>query len=643
MRGLARALLALVIGVPTVGFAQHGTGGGEWISYGGDRGGTRYSPLDQIDRTNFDRLEVAWTWKSDNFDETEYRNISTPLMADGVLYFTAGNRRNVVAVEADTGYTLWTWHMHEGERWAQAPRKNAGRGVSYWTDGEDARIFVTTPGFQLVALDAKTGVPETDFGNNGIVDLFTQLDLDYDNPPLVGAIGNSSPATVIGDSVVINPALRAGGRANSGNVKADIIAINARTGERNWVFHSIPRPGEPGYETWLDGSAERVGNAGIWGLSAADPELGLVYLPIEAATNDVYGGHRPGNNLYSGSLVAVKADTGEVVWHQQLVHHDIWDYDMPPHPILLDLNVDGRDIKAVIQFSKQAFAYVFDRETGEPVWPIEERPVPASDVPGEWTSPTQPFPTKPPAFDRQGIDVDDLIDFTPELREQAIAAISRHRVGGIFTPPSLSHAEDGTRGMVVVPGFGGGANWQGGAADPETNYVYIGSHTSPSVIGLEPPADGTFDSNYVMGGSLPLPTVDGLPIIKPPYGQITAYDMNRGEIAWQIANGDTPDEIANHPRLQGVDIPPTGVNSIPGLLVTKTLLVSGEGGDGRPLVHAYDKATGAEIARLDIPGGGPQQGSPMTYMVDGRQYIAFFTANRGAGMPARLVAYALPE
>lgn len=638
------SILALLTnGLPHNVLAQHGTQGSDWISYGGDRGGTRYSPLDQITRENFTDLEVAWTWKSDNFGETEFRNISTPLMVDGVLYFTAGNRRNVVAVEAGTGHTLWMWRMDEGERWAQAPRRNSGRGVSYWTDGRDSRIFVITPGFQLVALDARTGSPVSAFGNDGVVDLFNHLDLDYEHPPLLGAIGNSSPATVIGDSVVIGPALRPGGQAGRGNVKADIIAINARTGERNWVFHTIPRPGEPGYETWLDGSADYVGNAGIWGLSAGDPELGMVYLPIEAATNDIYGGHRPGNNLYSGSLIALDAATGELKWYRQLVHHDIWDYDMPPHPILVDINVEGREVKAVVQFSKQAFAYVFNRETGEPIWPIEEQPVAISDVPGEWTSPTQPFPTKPPPFDVQGISIDNLIDFTPELREAAITAISRHRIGGIFTPPSLSNAEDGTRGTIVVPGFGGGANWEGGAADPETGFVYIGSHTSPSVIGLEPPDFGTWDSQYVMGGSLPLPSVDGLPIMKPPYGRITAYDMNRGEIAWVIPNGDTPEEIANHPRLRGMDIPQTGVNSIPGMLVSSTLLIAGEGGDGNSLVHAYDKATGEEIGRISIPGGGPQQGSPMTYMVDGKQFIALFTANRAEGTPAQLVAYALPD
>ncbi len=641
---MGRLITAVVLLAAGAGAAaQHGTGGEDWIAYGGDRGGTRYSPLDQIDAGNFANLKVAWTWKSDNFSETEYRNISTPLMVDGVLYFTAGNRRNVVAIEGDTGNILWTWRMDEGDRWARAPRRNSGRGVSYWTDGQDSRIFVITPGFQLVGLDAGTGRPASGFGNDGVVDLFSQLDLDYDYPELIGAIGNSSPATIIGDSVVIGPALRpGGGGVGIGNVKADIVAINARTGERKWVFHSVPRPGEPGYETWLDGSAERIGNAGIWGLAAGDPELGLVYLPIEAATNDVYGGHRPGNNLYSGSLVAVNADSGEVVWYQQLVHHDIWDYDMPPHPILVDITVDGRDIKAIVQFTKQAFAYVFDRETGEPVWPMEERPVPASDVPGEWTSPTQPFPTKPAPFDVQGIDIDNLVDFTPAIREAAINAIARHRIGGIYTPPSLSHAEDGTRGMIVVPGLGGGANWQGGAADPETGYVYIGSHTAPSVVGLEQPGIGRSDARYTMGGSLPLPTVDGIPIMKPPYGRITAYDMNRGEIAWQIPNGDTPEEIANHPLLRGVDLPPTGINSVPGMLATSTLLVAGEGGDGRPIVRAYDKANGEEVGRITIPGGGPMQGSPMTYMVNGKQYIAFFTANRDAGMPAQLVAYVLP-
>jgi len=644
MRGLIRVIWVLAMAVPVGSLAQYGTQGGNWISYGGDRGGTRYSPLDQVNRDNVADLEVAWTWKSDNFSETEYRNISTPLMVDGILYFTAGNRRNVVAVEGDTGHTLWMWRMDEGERWERAPRRNSGRGVSWWSDGNEQRIFVITPGFQLVALDARTGIPVESFGDNGIVDLFTQLDLDYDYPELIGAIGNSSPATVIGDSVVIGPALRpGGGGVGIGNVKADILAINARTGERNWVFHSVPRPGEPGYETWLDGSAEIIGNAGIWGLSAGDAERGIVYLPIEAATNDVFGGHRPGNNLYSGSLVAVKEETGEVLWYQQLVHHDIWDYDMPSHPILLDLEVDGEEIPAIIQMGKQAFAYVFNRVTGEPVWPIEERPVPASDVPGEWTSPTQPFPTRPPAFDVQGITHDNLIDFTPALREAAIESIAEHRIGDIFTPPSLSQAEDGTRGQIVVPGLGGGANWEGGAADPETGYVYIGSTTSPSVVGLEPPGFGESNARYTMGGFLPLPEVEGLPLMKPPYGRITAYDMNGGEIAWQIPLGDTPEEIANHPLLAGLDIPPTGIRSRAGLLVTSTLLIAGEGGDGRPLFHAYDKATGEEIARVEIPGGGPQQGSPMTYMVKGKQYIAFFTANRQAGMPAQLVAYSLPS
>lgn len=642
-----RVYFSLVVGtalllVSSLILAQQGARNGEWHSYGGDRGGTRYSPLDQINRNNVDQLEIAWTWMSDNYGDTEFRNSSTPLMVDGILYFTAGNRRNVIAVDAGTGHTLWMWRMDEGERWQQAPRRNSGRGVSYWTDGNDARIFVVTPGFHLAALDAKTGIPKADFGENGVVDLMTQLDLDYDAPELVGAIGNSSPPTIAGDSVVVGPALRPGGVANIGNVKADIMAFDARTGRRKWVFHTVPRAGEPGYDTWLAGSADQIGNAGVWGLSATDEETGYVYLNIEAATNDVYGGHRPGNNLYSSSLVCLDGETGEMIWYQQLVHHDIWDYDMPPHPILMDINVNGQEVKAVIQLSKQAFAYVYDRMTGEPVWPIEELPVGSSDVPGEWTSPTQPFPTKPPPYDVQGVSVDDLIDFTPELRSAAMQAIQQFRIGPLYTPVSLGNATDGTRGTIMLPGFGGGANWEGGAADPEMDYVFVGSGTNPSLVALAPPAPGTTNAALNMGGGLPLPRIEGLPLLKPPYGRITAINMSSGEIAWQIPNGDTPEAIANNPALEGLDIPPTGISARAGLLVTRTLLFAGEGSGGRPIFRAYDKVTGAEIWRTEIPVG-PQQSLPMTYMHEGRQYIAFFSGNTSERIPATLMVYALPE
>ena len=614
----------------------------EWRSYAGDAGGLRYSSLDQIDRDNVSELEVAWTWKSDNYGGPEARSETTPLMADGVLYFTAGNRRNVVAIDAGTGETLWMWRMDEGERWDRAARRNSGRGVGYWEDGEDRRILTITPGFRLVALDADTGIPVPGFGDNGVVDLLLHLDHDYESTDdLIGTIGNTSPPIVVGDTVAIGPALRPGGRVNRENTKGDVLAFDIRTGAKKWTFHTVPRPGEPGYETWENDSALYTGNAGVWGPSSADPELGLIYLNVETPTNDAYGGHRPGDNLYGNSLVAVDAETGEKVWHYQLIHHDIWDYDNPPQPILIDLDVDGRTVKAIVQLTKQAFAYVFDRETGEPVWPIEERSVPQSDVPGEQTAATQPFPTRPPPFDQHGITPDDLIDFTPGLRSQALQAIEQFRIGPIYTPPSLGNAADGTRGTIVVPGFGGGANWEGGAGDPETGFVYVSSATNPTAAALSPPGgENPTNADYNMGGGAPLPRIEGLPLLKPPYGRITAYNMNEGVIAWQIPNGDTPDNVRENPALEGVDFPPTGIASRAGLLVTRTLLFAGEGAGGRPILRAYDKATGRVIWQTEIPQGA-QQSLPMTYMHEGRQYIVF--AAGGGGMAPQLVAWALPE
>ena len=622
--------------------AQYGAKNGQWRSYGGELGSTRYSSLDQINRDNVKDLKVAWTWKSDNFGGREFRSETTPLFVNGVLYFTAGDRRAVVAVDAGSGDTLWMYRTDEGERYRQAPRRNSGRGVAYWTDGQDERIFAILPGFHLVALNAKTGVPVPAFGQNGSVDLFTQLDLDFKGDP-TGHIGNSSPPMVSHDVVIVGPALRPGGRTDKENVKGDVLAFDVRTGKRLWVFHTIPRKGEPGSETWL-GGADFTGNAGVWGPFSIDEELGYVYLNIEDATNDAYGGSRPGANLFSSSLVCVDIKTGKMIWYYQLVHHDIWDYDMPPHPILLNLTVDGRPVKAVVQLTKQAFAYAFDRTNGKPVWPIVERPVKASDVPGEWTAPTQPFPTKPPAFDRQGITADDLIDFTPALRQQALQAIEGFRIGPIYTPPSLANAPDKTKGTIVLPGFGGGANWESGAADPETGFVYVGSHTSPTLAGLaqpDPNAENFVTSDYAMGGGPGVPRIQGLPLLKPPYGRITAYDMNKGEIAWMIANGDTPPVIKNNPALAGVNIPRTGSDSRAVLLVTKTLLFAGEGGTGQSSFRALDKKTGATIWETNNPIG-PVQSLPMTYLHNGRQYIVFASGNSGTQTPAALVAYWIP-
>ena len=623
----------------------------EWKAYAGDERTDRYSPLDQITPQNVKNLQVAWTWRFDNYG-TATETITTettPLMVNGVLYFTAGPRRNVIAANAATGETLWTYRPDEGVRFDQAPRK-VHRGVAYWSDGRGGgRIFTSTPGFNLIALDAKTGQLVDNFGENGIVDMMRQLDDKTQDP--IGKIGNSSPPVVVNDVVVIGPASIPGGRVNKANIKLDVMAFDVRTGKKVWTFHTIPRKGEFGYETWLNGSGEYSGNAGVWGPLSADAKLGHVYLNIEAATNDTYGGHRPGDNLFSSSLVAVDAKTGKRVWHQQLVRHDIWDYDLPPQPILIDLNVQREggkveQIPAVVQLSKQAFAYVFDRRTGRPVWPIEDRPVRQTDVKGEWTAATQPFPTKPPAFDKQGVTVDDLIDFTPELRAEAIKAVANHRLGAMYDPGTLI-VEGGHRGTIIAPGLGGGANWQGGAADPETGFVYVGSSTSPGVLGMNPNTapNRTVDADYTLSGGLP--NVQGLRLLKPPYGRITAYNMNRGEIAWQIPNGDTPDNVKTHAALKGLNIPRTGKPSNAGILVTRTMLIAGEGSGGAPILHAYDKATGAEIWQAPLPG--PQVSLPMTYMLNGRQFVVLAVRGSGGnaqtgapGFGAQLVAFALP-
>src|SRR5436190_11762066 len=495
------ALLTALVLSTSAGIAQQGAKGGEWRSYAGDAGSSSYAPLDQITRDNFKNLQVAWSWRFDNFGGGTSE--TTPIMANGVLYFTVGPRRNVVAANPGTGETLWTWRPDEGARFDQAPRK-VGRGVAYWTDGTDARIITVTPGFQLVALNAKTGVPVPGFGQEGAVDLFKQLDLTIATDP-IGKIGNSSAPVVSNDVIVIGPALTQGGTSpNKENVKGDVMAFDVRTGKKLWIFHTIPRKGEPGYETWLNGSADYTGNVGVWGPLSADDDLGYVYLNTESPTNDGYGGHRPGANLYSDSIVCLDTKTGKMIWYRQLIHHDIWDYDMPSHPILIDINANGRPIKAIVQMGKIAFAYVFDRTNGQPVWPIPDVAVPQTDVPTEWTSPTQPIPTKPPAFDVQGITVNDLINFTPALREQAQQAIEGYRLGPVFSPPSI--VANGNKGTMVAPGFGGGANWQSGASDAETGFVYIGSITNPAVAGVvkTEPADPT-KADYTAGRGVALP------------------------------------------------------------------------------------------------------------------------------------------
>jgi quinoprotein glucose dehydrogenase len=611
----------------------------EWREYGANIAAHRYSPLAQIDRSNASKLEIAWTFNTGNYGpRPEARNEATPLMIDGVLYTTVGVTRNVVAIDPKSGETLWVWRPNDGEaRFNAAPRKTSGRGLSYWSDGAgNERLIVVTPGFYLVSLDPGTGRQTPGFGENGVVDLMVGVRGEVNEK---SSIGNSSPALVIGDVVVVGPAHEVGMRPPSkANLKGDVRGYDVRTGKLLWTFHTIPAKGEPGYETWLNDSAERASNAGVWGRISGDAELGMVYLPVEAPLADTWGGDRPGNDLYGNSVVALDAKTGQKVWHYQLIHHDIWDWDNPTAPVLMDLVVDGKPIKAVAQITKQGWVYTFDRTNGTPVWPIEERAVAAGDVPGEWYSPTQPFPTKPPAFDRQGVTVDDLIDFTPDLRAEAVEGMKAFRLGPIFTPPSLANAPDGTQGTIVLPSFTGGANWEGGAFDPETNVLYIGSYTQPSVAALQPPEASFSDMRYIAGGGGALPFLDGLPVLKPPYGRITAIDMNKGEHVFQIPNGPTPKDIAENPRLKGLTLPPTGRATRPVVLVTKTLLFAAEGWGGAPALRAHDKATGEVLAEIALPGA--VGGLPMTYMVDGKQYVVLSTAGeRGA----ELVALSLPN
>ncbi len=645
----AHTILALATGMalPTAaGADQQGAGGGEWRYYGGDAGSTRYAALDQINRDNVASLEVAWRWQAANFGPApEYNYRTTPLMVDGMLYATAGYRRTVVAIDAGTGETLWTYRLDDGDR--AAPRRNSGRGVAYWEPPEDSpRIFMVTPGFQLVALDAATGRPIPGFGSDGVVDLRLELGRELD---LIRApIGSSSPPIVVGDVIVIGSALPSGGAPPAPEMPpGHVRGYDAFTGELRWTFHTIPQPGEYGNDTWEDGSWEYTGNAAVWTALSADPELGYVYLPVELGTGDYYGGHRPGDNLFSQSIVALDAATGERVWHFQTVHHGIWDYDPPAAPILADLVVDGREIPAVALITKQTFTFVFDRRTGEPVWPIEERPVPQTDVPGERTAPTQPFPTKPPPYDRQGTDPEDLIDFTPELRAEAEEILAQLRHGPLYEPPSMP-VEGGTQGTLMVPGSLGGANWPGGALDPESGYLYVQSATGPSVIALSREPDvSTMD--YIRGGGLRLRRgggPQGLPLFRPPWGRLTAIDLNRGEIAWQVPNGDAPDYVKNHPALEGIDVGRTGRPDRGGVLATSTLLFAGEGGgmfaafgSGGNRFRAHDKATGEVLAEIELPAN--QTGLPMTYMHEGRQYIVVAVGARRH--PAELVALALPE
>jgi quinoprotein glucose dehydrogenase len=696
---------------------QPSTKNGEWPMYTADLRGSKYSPLDQINASNFNKLEVAWRFKTDNLGtRPEFKLEGTPIMVKGVVYTTGGTRRSVVALDAKTGELMWVYSLREGTRAAIAPRQLSGRGLSYWTDGKtDERIIFVTTGYRLVELNAKTGTPVSTFGRNGIVDLKegaitgtnTQIDLEQ------GEIGLHSTPTVVKDMVLVGSSFKEGMTVvTHNNTKGMARAFDVRTGKKIWQFNTIPRPGEFGNDTWEENSWAYNGNTGVWTQISVDEDAGLVYLPVETPTSDFYGGHRPGNNLFAESLVAVDLKTGVRKWHFQMIHHGIWDHDNSSASLLVDAVVDGTPRKLVAQPTKQGWLYVFDRITGQPIWPIPETPVPASDVPGEKAAATQPIPSKPPAYARTFIGMDDLIDFTPQLRQDALNNLKNYRWEQSPYVPLIVGSQTGKRGTINIGNTAGGVNWPGSSFDPETHIVYIeaananvtsGSlRTSPPgfsdiryVAGTEgtefrvaegpgfgsaadapqrggrggpgaAPAGagagggrgargGRGDAAAAAGGGAAAPAAggggfgglgpQGLPLVKPPYGVVAAINLDKGDMIWRVAHGDTPDNVRNHPALQGLNIPKTGQTGSVGLMVTKTLVISGDpqvtAPPGRPrgaMLHAYNKQTGAQVGEVWMPA--PQSGSPMTYAIDGKQYIII--AVSGGNYSGEYIAFSLP-
>lgn len=621
---LASTMLALTGGV----FAA------DWPSYGGDNGSQKYSKLDQIDASNVAELTTAWIWESpdnatvaENIANENYRAVpagfkATPIVIDGMMYVPSSFGR-VVAIDAASGVEQWVF---DTEAWASGRPANLGynsRGIGYWSSEEKNRVFFATNDATLWSLDALTGLPDINFGVGGKVDLSLGLGRDIDKRQY----GVVSPPLVTNDIVVVNSIINDGPTKKEmppGNVRG----FNPHTGEVVWMFETIPQAGAFGNETWENGSWEYTGNTNSWTIMSADDELGIVYLPIGTPTNDWYGGLRHGDNLFAESLVAVKAKTGERLWHFQMVHHGVWDYDLPAAPTLVDLVVDGRAIKAVAQITKQGYTYVFDRLTGEPVWPIIETPVPQSTVPGEKLSPTQPIPTKPPAFELQGVSDETLVDFTPELRQEAERIIEQFDFGPLFTPPSL-------RGTINIPGWGGGGWWTGAAFDPETGLYYIPSASIPIVVQLEKADPSKSNLNYVRGGAMNVGGPQGLPLTKPPYGRIVATNLNSGEHEWVIPHGEG---IRQKIIDMGIlDPGPVGGPSRTGPLLTKTLLFVAQVDNGRNLMRAFDKASGAVIHEIELPL--PPQGTPMTYSVADKQYLSIAI---GGGPDSRLFTLALP-
>ncbi len=612
----------------------------DWAHYGNDPGHSKYAPLEQINKNNVHELEVHWNWASiDNQSVVERPQFvpsgfkATPITKNGVLYVSTP-LGHIAAIDARTGEEKWTFSTNTWEHGRPANNGFNHRGVTFWDkptpDGFEPRIIMSTANAFLWSIDADTGEPDDSFGTNGKTDLTEGLGRDVDR----SMIAHSAAVPIVGDTVIIGsvvydqPMFDMTPEELTDLPPGHVRGFDLHTGEQKWIFHTIPQSGEFGNETWLDDSWAVTGATNVWTMISADAELGYVYLPVGNPGNDFYGGQRLGDNLFGTSLVALNASTGERVWHYQIVHHELWDYDPPAAPTMVDISIGGRQVKAVAMVTKQAFVYVFDRLTGEPIWPIEERPVPPSAVPGERAALTQPFPTKPPAFDLQGISDATLIDFTPELRQEALQIIEEFDYGGLYTPPSLN-------GTVTLPGWTGGAEWSGAAYDPETSMYYIPSVTSPIVIQLEEnnPSDTQFA--YQRGGVRTISGPQGLPLTKPPYGRISALNLNTAEYDWVRPNGEG---IRQQIIGLGIEDPgPVGVPIVAPLMITKTLLFQAIT-DGVPLLRAMDKATGETIAEIELPG--IPQGAPMTYMLDGKQFIAIAC---GGGSDARLISLALPD
>jgi len=646
--GRTRSLVCLLIiclaalpGVAQKKAAKNGTKAApqdEWRFYGGDQGSRKYSALAQINKDNVKNLKVAWKWDSPDLKlQLENRMLQsfafelTPLMVDGVLYVST-SLSQIAAINAQTGETIW---VYDPESYKVGRPTNLGflhRGVAYWTDGKEERILIGTGDAYLIAVDAKTGKPIESFGENGKVNLTKAI------PRAVNArnYAVTSPPLICRDVVVVGSSI-SDGPTNREMPRGDVQAFDVRTGKPAWIFHTVPQEGEFGVDSWENESWKYTGNTNPWTILSADDELGYVYIPIGTPTNDWYGGHRLGNNLFAESLVCLDAKTGKRIWHFQSVHHGLWDYDFPAAPILCDINIGGKKIKAVAQLSKSGFLFVFDRVTGKPVWPIEERPVTQSNVPGERSSPTQPFPTKPIPYERQGSIEENLIDFTPELRAEAKKILEQYDHGPLFTPPS-------ERGTINLPGWGGGANWWGGAFDPDTSILYIPSITMPIIVKLVKPDAARSNFTYVRGGSIGLAGgpdgPKGLPLFKPPYGRVTAINLNTGEHTWMTPNGDGARNRVNEIIGNGIDVGPLGAGGS-GPLLTKTLLFVGQGASGRggagrdgvSVLRAFDKATGKVVAEVTLPG--VPSGTPMTYLAGGKQYIVVATSD------GRLVALSL--